>query len=91
MGINESILKLINEPINNIIGTCGHSDCKSKCGNCLEIEIDTHAITALPALSHLQGKDISRETKDSITSPSITKILERRNENDLKTSAVHCL
>ena len=41
MGLNESIIKLINEPINNLIATCGHSDCKSKCGNCWEIEIDT--------------------------------------------------
>ena len=34
--------QLINEPINNLIGTCGHSDCKSRCGeHCFEIEIDT--------------------------------------------------
>ena len=79
MGINESTIKLLNEPINNIIGTCGHSDCKSKCGNCLEIEIDTHSINALPVLSTLQGKDISRETNDSITSSSITKIIARHD------------
>ena len=54
MGLNESIIKLINEPINNLIATCGHSDCKSKCGNCWEIEIDT---------TH----PISRESHGSIT------------------------
>ena len=69
MGINESLLKTITEPILHLIDNCGHSDCKSKCGNCVEIEIDTlHSIDSLPALSTLQGKDISRETNDSITS-----------------------
>ena len=82
MGLNESTIKLINEPINNMIGTSGHSDCKSKCGNCLEIEIDTHPIESLPALSNLQAKDISRETTDSITSSSITKIVERNSERE---------
>ena len=79
MGLNESTIKLINEPINNMIGTCGHSDCKSKCGNCLGIEIDTHPIESLPVLSSLQAKDTSRETNDSITSSSITKLIERNN------------
>ena len=50
MGLSESTIKLINEPINNLIGTCNHSDCKTKCGeHCFEIEIDTtHQINALP-------------------------------------------
>ena len=83
MGINESLLKTITEPILHLIDNCGHSDCKSKCGNCVEIEIDTtHTIDSLPALSTLQGKDISRETNDSITSSSITQIIERHNAND---------
>ena len=79
MGLNESTIKLINEPINNMIGTCGHSDCKSKCGNCLEIEIDTHPIESLPVLSNLQAKENSRESNESITSSSITKRMERNN------------
>ncbi len=79
MGLNESTIKLINEPINNMIGTCGHSDCKSKCGNCFEIEIDTHPIESLPGLSNLQAKDNSRDSTSSITSSSITKIIERNN------------
>ena len=48
MGLSESTIKLINEPINNLIATCNHSDCKTKCGSCFEIEIDTtHPINAL--------------------------------------------
>ena len=82
MGLNESTIKLINEPINNMIGTCGHSDCKSKCGNCLEIEIDTHPIESLPVLSNLQAKDNSRDSNESITSSSITKIIERNSERE---------
>ena len=38
MGITESTLKLITEPINHTIDNCGRSDCKSKCGSCVEIE-----------------------------------------------------
>ena len=80
MGINESLLKTITEPILHLIDNCGHSDCKSKCGNCVEIEIDTlHSIDSLPVLASLQAKDNSRETNDSITSSSITKIIERNN------------
>ena len=49
MGLSESSIKLVNEPINNLIGTCSHSDCKTKCGSCFEIEIDTtHPINTLP-------------------------------------------
>ena len=45
MGITESTLKLITEPLNHMIDNCGKSDFKSKCGSCLEIETthDTHA------------------------------------------------
>ena len=79
MGLSESSIKLINEPINNLIGTCGHSDCKSKCGeHCFEIEIDTtHPI--LDALPVLQPKDNSRESHDSILS-NVTLIVEREEE-----------
>ena len=75
MGLNESTIKLINEPINNLIGTCSHSDCKSKCGSCFEIEIDTtHPINALPVL---QPKDNSRDSHDSILS-NVTLIVEKK-------------
>ena len=42
MGLNESIIKTITEPVNHLIDNCGHSDFKSKCCQCVEIEIDTH-------------------------------------------------
>ena len=78
MGLTESIIKTITEPVTHLIDNCGHSECKSKCGNCIEIEIDTHnTIDSLPALSNLQAKENSRESNESITSSSITKILER--------------
>ena len=75
MGLNESTLKLITEPINNMIGNCGHSDCKSKCGNCFEIEIDTtHPI--LDAFPILQPKESSRDSHDSILS-NVTLIVDK--------------
>ena len=43
MGITESTLKLITEPINHMVDNCGKTECKSKCGSCLEIET-THDI-----------------------------------------------
>ncbi len=75
MGLSESTLKLIYEPINNLIGTCNHSDCKTKCGeHGFEIEIDTtHPINALPVL---QPKENSRESHDSVLS-NVTLIVER--------------
>ena len=80
MGLSESSIKSITEPIYHLIDNCGHSDCKSKCGNCIEIEIDTtHVVDSLPVLSNLQAKANSREStgNESITSSSITKIVER--------------
>ena len=69
MGITESAIKTLTEPLNILIGNCGHSDCKSKCGDrCLEIEIDTTPV--------LQPKENSRESHDSILS-NVTLIVER--------------
>ena len=78
MGLSESSIKLLTEPITHLIDNCGHSDCKTKCGNCFQIEIDTtHNVDSLPALSNLHVKENSRESNESITSSSITKIVER--------------
>ena len=78
MGWSGSSKKLLTEPITHLIDNCGHSDCKSKCGNCFQIEIDTtHNVDSLPALSNLQAKENSRDSNESITSSSITKIVER--------------
>ena len=83
MRLNESTIKLITEPINNMIGTCGHSDCKTKCGeHCFEIEIDTNPIVT--SISTLQPQENSRESHDSILS-NVTLIVERvENENYIK-------
>ena len=42
MGLSESTIKTITEPVIHLIDNCGHSDFKSKCGDCFQIEIDTH-------------------------------------------------
>ena len=73
MGLNESIIKTITEPVNHLIDNCGHSDFKSKCCQCIEIEIATHTIDSLPGLSTIQAKDNSR---DSILS-NVTLIVEK--------------
>ena len=39
--MSESTIKALTDPVNNLISNCGHSDCKTKCGNCFELEIDT--------------------------------------------------
>ena len=39
--MSESTIKALTEPINNLTTNCGHSDCKTKCGSCFELEIDT--------------------------------------------------
>ena len=41
MGVNKSTIKTLTEHINKLKINCGHSDCKSKCGSCFELEIDT--------------------------------------------------
>ena len=47
MGLSESTIKTLTDPINNLITNCGHSDCKTKCGSCCELEIDTmHAVNS---------------------------------------------
>ena len=48
MGLSESTIKTITEPLTHLIDNCGHSDCKSKCGDCFQIEIDTHPIDSIP-------------------------------------------
>jgi hypothetical protein len=77
MGLSESSIKTLTEPITHLIDNCGHSDFKSKCCECFQIEIDTRPIDALPVLSNLQTKDNSRESDIRITSSSITKIVEK--------------
>jgi hypothetical protein len=43
MGLSESAIKIITEPVTHLIDNCGRSDCHSKCCNCFEFEIDHHS------------------------------------------------
>ena len=65
MGITESTLKLITEPLNHMIDNCGRSDFKSKFGSCVEIETIHEA--------HAPCKE---DTNDSMSS-NITLIVDR--------------
>ena len=75
MGLNESTIKTIPEPVNHLIDNCGHSDYKSKCCQCLEIEIDTHTIDSLPGLSTIQAKNNSRDSNISNVTLIVEKII----------------
>lgn len=46
MGLAESTIKIITEPIDHLINNCGRSDCLSKCCNCFEFEIEQHSRTS---------------------------------------------
>ena len=71
MGLSESAIKVSMHPINNLITNCGHSDCKTRCCNCFELEIDsTHTVNSTPIL---QAREESRESNVS----NVTKIVER--------------
>ena len=63
MGMSESAIQVLMDPINNLITNCGHSDCKTRCGNCFELEIDsTHTVNSIPTL---QARAESRESNVS--------------------------
>ena len=68
-GYNESTIKLITEPINHTIDNCGRSDCKSKCGSCVEIETINEA--------HAPCKE---DTNDSMSS-KVTIIVYRASDS----------
>ncbi len=75
MGITESAIKTMTEPLNTLIGNCGHSDCKTRCCDCFELEIDTmQQVTAHPVLVMQPRED----THDSIIS-NVTLIVEPIN------------
>ena len=80
MGMNESAFKIVTEPNNNLIDNCGHSDCKSKCGNCFELEIDTHAMLAV------QPRESTHDSMDS----TLTKIVERHEAPAVLYFLLHC-
>ena len=43
MGLNESIIKTITEPVNHLLDNCGRSDCHTKCFDCFELDIAAHS------------------------------------------------
>ena len=65
MGITESTLKLITEPLNHMIDNCGRSDFKSKCGSCVKIEAIHEA--------HAPSKE---DTDDGMSS-NVTLLVDR--------------
>ena len=42
MGLSESTIKILTEPVNHLLDNCGRSDCHSKCCDCFEFEIENH-------------------------------------------------
>ena len=59
MGLSESAMKIITEPINHLLDNCGRSDCHSKCCDCLEFDIE-HSRSS-------RDSNISLENKTSKT------------------------
>ena len=51
MGLSESAIKIITEPVTHLIDNCGRSDCHSKCCDCLEFEIENHSRDSAISLS----------------------------------------
>ena len=47
--MSESTVEALTDPVNILFSNCGHSDCKTRCGNCFELEIDTtHMVNIVP-------------------------------------------
>ena len=42
MGLSESSIKLINDPVNHCLSICGHSHCESECCECFKLIVDTN-------------------------------------------------
>ena len=42
MGISESTIKLLIDPLNHCLSICGHSDCESHCYDCFSFKLSTH-------------------------------------------------
>ena len=40
MGLSESSIKTLTEPVDHLLNNCSTSDCHSKCCDCFEIEIE---------------------------------------------------
>ena len=75
MGITESTMKNITDPIDHLIDNCGKSNCHSKCGGCLEVDIENQVQQLPVGIIALPHTELSRETNDSMSS-NVTKIVE---------------
>ena len=53
MGLSESTIKNIIEPITHLIDNCSTSDCHSKCCDCFEFDIDHHHSRSLSKDSNI--------------------------------------
>jgi len=77
MGMNESTIKSITDPINHLIDNCGKSNCHSKCGGgCFELDVENQ-VQQLPVGNSALPLTVSRESEstDSVSS-NVTKIVE---------------
>ena len=61
MGLSESTIKVLTEPVNHLIDSCGKSDCHSKCCDCFEFEIEQHHSRTLS-----RDSNVSLENKSKI-------------------------
>ena len=42
MGLSESTIKLILDPVNHFVSVCGHTQCESSCSDCFSFKITTN-------------------------------------------------
>ena len=61
MGLSESTIKVLTEPVNHLIERCGKSDCHFTCCNRFEFEIEQHHSRTLT-----RDLNVSLENKSKI-------------------------
>ena len=83
MGMNESTIKSITDPIDHLIDNCGKSNCHSTCGGgCFELDVENQ-VQQLPVGNHALPLTVSRESEstDSMSSnvATLTKYMNKTN------------
>ena len=56
MGLSESTIKVLTEPVTHLIDNCGRSDCHSKCCDCFEFEIEHNSKPSRDSNISLENK-----------------------------------
>ena len=56
MGLSESSIKTLTEPVDHLLNNCSMSDCHSKCCDCFEFDIEHHT----------KSKELSRDSNESL-------------------------